>query len=371
MSLSNEVTVPNTPVLPGHGQISPERLSANGEVFLSLNHITLLHGLYDRPNGAASTRAEWMRASYPYLCRVNKYVSRYGLSASTLTLHPCWVTQHRRGRRIQARLTDRGRAIVDGAVPARILGVGVYHGLSSISASFVHDETTPIPPELVREAARYAVDFGMPLLRRESPSPRDLTVYAVTIGLDKPFRLVSREELQQRGPRRLHLSWTRDSIASGSIPTGYSRAFPDDDPQDILCYLQELKAAESDLSLYVEVYRGSRILSHTLREEWLDEEIDLAGTDIPAWELNSLLRDGAASYRAAEAGTPRRVTWRHPDTGRSVGSAFNTKMHDCQLGELTITTPAALSCLQFFWDSHRYGIQIETLYMETDLNYVR
>ena len=175
---------------------------------------------------------------------------------------------------------------------------------------------------------------------------------------------MSREELERRGPRRLHWNWTRNAIFAGCIPAEYLREFPDDDPEDILCHLRELINTESDLSLYVTVYRGGRFLSNGLREAWLDEEIDLADTGIDPSGLRDLLRKESAGYRAADTATPRRITWQHPDTGRSVGSAFNRKVHRYALGQLTVTSPAALSCLQLFWDSQRCGINIETWYMK-------
>lgn len=113
-----------------HSPDWPEPKTAAGEVLLSHNHIALLHGLYDRPAGTASSCLDWLQASLPYISRFRRYPSIDCLALALGTVHPAWATRTRRGRCIEVSLTQRGRAILERAVPVRIRGWGVYDGLS-------------------------------------------------------------------------------------------------------------------------------------------------------------------------------------------------------------------------------------------------
>src|SRR5437870_3394164 len=100
--------------------VGAERTNAAGEVLLSHNHIALLNGLYDRPNGFASSHTEWAHASIPYLKRFRTKVYHSCLIAAIGSIKSSWVTERRRSTGIEATLTDRGRAIVERVVPSRI-----------------------------------------------------------------------------------------------------------------------------------------------------------------------------------------------------------------------------------------------------------
>lgn len=109
-----------------------ERVTSAGEVLLSHNHISLLHGLMDRPDGIALSVDDWLMASLPYARRYRSYVSPGMLQKSIRTMHPSWIHRHKAGRCIQATLLSRGRAIIDRDLAARIRGHGAYDGLPKI-----------------------------------------------------------------------------------------------------------------------------------------------------------------------------------------------------------------------------------------------
>ena len=110
-----------------HGAGRPERLSRDGAVLMSHNHISLLQGLLDRPHGRAESRRDLIAAAQPYVVRYRwRAPSWWTMCLATYTLNPSWVHWRREGSRLVYMLLPRGRAILEGKVPARILGVGMY-----------------------------------------------------------------------------------------------------------------------------------------------------------------------------------------------------------------------------------------------------
>ena len=105
----------------------PERLTRDGAVLLSHNHISLLQGLLDRPGGRAASKRDLIAAAQPYIRRYRPNPpSWWTVNLATYTLNPAWVDWKRQGNRIVFTLRPRGRAILEGEVPARIIGVGPY-----------------------------------------------------------------------------------------------------------------------------------------------------------------------------------------------------------------------------------------------------
>jgi hypothetical protein len=105
----------------------PERLGRDGSVLLSHNHISLLQGLLDRPGGRAHSKRDMIAAARPYVTRYRGRVSCWcTINLATYTLHPSWARWKREGNRVAYTLLPRGRAILDGEVRARIIGVGLY-----------------------------------------------------------------------------------------------------------------------------------------------------------------------------------------------------------------------------------------------------
>jgi hypothetical protein len=162
-----------------------EPLTAAGEILLSHNHIALLHGLYDRPDGYVASRAEWVRATRPFIERIKGDWNAWGLRGAMIRINPAWVSQKRKGRFITAKLTERGRAIVERRTPSNVRGRGAYDGLHSIDAAAVASRKACIPDADVREAVQYARIYGLPLLMR-SVDRRNGKVFAISSGLDQP-----------------------------------------------------------------------------------------------------------------------------------------------------------------------------------------
>lgn len=111
-----------------------EKFSKAGEVLLSYHHISLLHGLLDRPDGIAASVNDWVCASLIYARRYRCYVSAGMIRKSIRTMHPAWIHRQRTGRCIQVTLLSRGQAILDRRVASRIRGRGAYHGLPKITS---------------------------------------------------------------------------------------------------------------------------------------------------------------------------------------------------------------------------------------------
>lgn len=100
-----------------------------GEVLLSHNHVILLHALYDRPGGVASSSADWERAAAPYASAFGHRASEFAIRRATRTISEALVERRRRGRCKEAVLTEAGRGVVERTVPAWVRGHGLYEGL--------------------------------------------------------------------------------------------------------------------------------------------------------------------------------------------------------------------------------------------------
>src|SRR3954470_23380256 len=97
-----------TPSLPPRRELTTK----SGEILMTANHICLLHGLCDRPDGEAESTADLARAALPYIAFFRRFPRVWLLREAARTLHHSWVARQRIGRRITWRLTDRGRAIL-------------------------------------------------------------------------------------------------------------------------------------------------------------------------------------------------------------------------------------------------------------------
>jgi hypothetical protein len=155
-------------------------------------------------------------------------------------------------------------------------------------------------------------------------------------------------------------------IDGGELPSGYLSAFPQYDPDELLCYLQELRKEENgEIEMYVEAYRGEPFASRQLIQQWIIEEIDFTLTDFDPNLIGEYVRPRSPGYRWAIGSTkPARLSWRHPDTGRSIGSVFRNPAGLWGNDGIVVTSAAALSCLQLYWDAVHAGLQIETRYVE-------
>ena len=115
--------------MPRNSSRRPEPVNSAGSVLLGHNQLSLLHGLYDRPQGRAESAADMIRAAIPYM-RLFRDPNWSLLEKATHSLHPAWVAKFPNGRRNSWVLTPRGRAIVERTVPAYLRGVGPYEGLA-------------------------------------------------------------------------------------------------------------------------------------------------------------------------------------------------------------------------------------------------
>lgn len=108
----------------------PERYYRNGDLALGTYLLALLHGLLDRPHGKAIGARDLMRAAFPYA----PGSSNPGPTKGTYTalrdqirrLPTSWVARSKVGRLTCYRLLPRGRAVLEGRIPARLGGGGKY-----------------------------------------------------------------------------------------------------------------------------------------------------------------------------------------------------------------------------------------------------
>jgi hypothetical protein len=107
----------------------PEPVGKAGVVLLSHNHISALHGLYDRPNGGAVSTVDLLSSTMVHARCFRFDPNEWVVRKSFRTLHPAWVTKRRFGRCMTWKITERGRAILELRVPAKIRGYGPYVGL--------------------------------------------------------------------------------------------------------------------------------------------------------------------------------------------------------------------------------------------------
>jgi hypothetical protein len=344
----------------GYHTESPLRVTVDGEVLLSHNHIALLHGLYDRPGGRVEYRAEWVRATAPYISRMRSHWSAWCLRGSMIRIHPQLVTQVREGRRVAATITELGRGIIERKIPARITGRGSYLGLHSVDEAAMAAEVARLADADIREAVAYSRAFGLPLLMR-SVQRSGGTIYAVSNGLGQSFQLMSYEELHGRGPQSWHWEWTRATIERGIIPAAYLEHFADADPDDLLEHLQEIQETDTEALTYMRVYHGAPILSRSRIVKFLETEIDLRSTDCPGDDLTDHIRLESRVYQNALNALEDRLSWTHPDTGKLVGAAY-LRESPGRVADIIVTNPEALSCLQRHFDACDVGLQLETRY---------
>lgn len=113
------------------GGTHPERFNKRGELIITRRQLVMLHALLDTPDGTAKTLAEWYRLTYPY---GKEYV------AETARRMPRkWVLLFRYAHGlVGARLEQRGRDIVAGAVPAYVHGRGPFQGMRALLAPHRH-----------------------------------------------------------------------------------------------------------------------------------------------------------------------------------------------------------------------------------------
>lgn len=109
--------------------IARERGSAAG-LLLSHNQIAVLEGLATFERGEAPSSLAWLEASLPALSRFTKpYLG--SLRNSLRRLPKTLVVRVADGNRIRTALTPRGRAVLDGRIPVKIIGHGWYRPGSS------------------------------------------------------------------------------------------------------------------------------------------------------------------------------------------------------------------------------------------------
>lgn len=109
----------------------PERRAKDGAILVSFNHICLLHGLLDRPNGTARSLRDWYRAAHPYRKRYGRCYGVADLSECVASMHSSWVALRWVENRIEVRIRPGGRRILERRVRVRVRGLGTYEGLPS------------------------------------------------------------------------------------------------------------------------------------------------------------------------------------------------------------------------------------------------
>lgn len=171
---------------------TPEPRYKSGEVRLTHNHLALLLGLLDRPDCTAASINDWLDAAMPHAARFTHYPSTRFLRSAKKSLHPDWVSFHRRGSCIEVTLTARGRAIAERQVPARIVGRGPYTALPPRSAILPPLKPNPAPrapqPSALQPLPLPSIDVpGVDMGFRPDDYPREFTEIArITFGLDSP-----------------------------------------------------------------------------------------------------------------------------------------------------------------------------------------
>ena len=114
---------------------SPERVSADGAIWITLTQLAFLNALLDRPDCTARSYRDWYRAALPYV-RSRSHPRLLGLTLRRDYAVPAkWVERTKIGSRVQIRLTSRGRDILERKVVCRIRGVGVYRGLRALGSA--------------------------------------------------------------------------------------------------------------------------------------------------------------------------------------------------------------------------------------------
>jgi hypothetical protein len=343
----------------------PEPRTREGDVLLSHNHLALLHGLYDRPNGQAESRNDWIRAALPYIRQIKEDSSAWRLFAAMPTIHPSWVTERRQGRRVVATLTERGREIVERKLRSRVRGHGPYLGMASISSLNSETISESIDEPELRRVISYAKAFGLPLLSPPDAHYPSGRVFAVSRGLDGPFTVMTREELELCGPRQWHYEWIKKRILSLEVPSRFRERFAEYEEDDVADYLSETAADEASmLELYLTTY-GRPLLSQNRIDKFMKAEIDMFETDMSEEDILECVRTECGFYKNAAAAIGNHLTWLDPDSRKQIGSAYIRKSAS-SADDILVSTPAALACLQRHFDRFGLGIRIETRYLSRD-----
>ncbi|HLV25587.1 MAG TPA: hypothetical protein VKZ41_04715 [Gemmatimonadales bacterium] len=107
-------------------------------VHLGRNQMCLLIGLCDRPNFTAESSKDLVLAAMPYRRMIGYTSGVQALEKSSRRLSSDWVERKRVGRCLTARLTPRGVAMVEQAIPVHIHGYGPYRGVAALRETHLH-----------------------------------------------------------------------------------------------------------------------------------------------------------------------------------------------------------------------------------------
>jgi hypothetical protein len=107
----------------------PERITSDGHVLLSHNHISMLQALYARPRHRVASHAEWIEATREYQRDYVLGNSEWRLRRAMSTINRQWISEVKKARSIEVTLTRRGKEIVERKVSSRIIGIGLFNGL--------------------------------------------------------------------------------------------------------------------------------------------------------------------------------------------------------------------------------------------------
>lgn len=220
-----------------------------------------------------------------------------------------------------------------------------------------------LPEQVFQRIVNYSRDFGLPLIEPNRQRRRRDRIYAISRGLSQPFTIVSRTELELTGPRQWHFEWTLQMIDAGRVPTGYQDQFPEHDVDDLLAYLREIDR-EWQLRLYAQAYSGEPMLSFRRIKAWLNEEIDLSATDFDRAALVKSIRTRNAQSRVAFGSLAgSRITWTCKESGELAGYVARQKLKEGEGEDFHVSGPAALACLQWYWDETGIPLEIEPIYL--------
>ncbi|MEO7102520.1 MAG: hypothetical protein ABI311_04080, partial [Gemmatimonadaceae bacterium] len=202
-------------------------------------------------------------------------------------------------------------------------------------------------PGRIREIVEHALKFDTPLLRRLSVQENESTVLAYAMrGAETSYVLSVASDIGARAPRRAHFEWFRAHADETRTPA--------------------LLVADRELADYVDAYfhkygRPRDCTQHNI-ESWLDEEISLSATDMPADVALGQSRRYSYVYRrlvravnqCSEFGA-----WYNPSTQEPIGRL--TPRCPSSLSVIRATTPAALTCFQWTCDILKLGIRVDVV----------
>lgn len=112
--------------------LRPEPTTAKGEVLLTPNQISILHGLYDRPDGASASTIDLAWAARPYIRPFRTDDAFAYLGTVARGMHASWLSSEKIGTRRVWRLEERGREILTLRVPVYIKSYGRYRGMANL-----------------------------------------------------------------------------------------------------------------------------------------------------------------------------------------------------------------------------------------------